>query len=263
MLDYHIHSNFSFDSKAQPHEICEAALSLGLKEIAITDHYSFGSYSPNYLHFQPEIYFQIWQQLQEKHAGQLTIRIGLELDEIANYPESANSLVQECPWDFIIGSTHDLEKGTLRTYLRKYKNQEKAIAAYYDALYQALAVGDFDVLAHFDLIKRYIVDEGYTLMDETQFHPQIDKIFDLLIKREIALEVNTSGLFQACQDSFPSLSLLSRYYQAGGRLITLASDAHKPADLARGFDRMIPLLKQIGFSGLVRYDQRKKSLQTW
>lgn len=263
MLDYHIHSNFSFDSKAQPHEICEAALSLGLKEIAITDHYSFGPYSPNYMHFNPDSYFQVWTSLQEAYDGRLVIRIGLELDEFAHYPKESNCLVHTYPWDFIIGSTHDLEKGTLRTYLRTYKNQEKAITAYYDALYQALAVGDFDVLAHFDLIKRYIVDEGYAMMDDNGFHPQIDQIFALLIEREIALEVNTSGLYQACQDSFPSLALLRRYYQAGGRLITLASDAHKPADLARGFDRMIPLLKQIGFSGLVRYDRREKSLQTW
>ncbi len=263
MLDYHIHSNFSFDSKAQPHEICEAALSFGLQEIAITDHYSFAPYSPNYLHFEPETYFRIWQNLQREYAGQLTIRIGLELDEFSNFPEVSNTLVREYPWDFIIGSTHDLEQGTLRTYLRKYQNQEQAIHAYYDAVHQAIEVGDFDVLAHFDLIKRYIVDEGHSLMEEAPFLHQIDAILALIIERKIALEINTSGLFQACKEPFPSLGILKRYYDAGGRLVTLGSDAHRPADLARGFKKILPMLKSMGFTGLVRFDQRKKECQTW
>lgn len=263
MLDYHIHSNFSFDSKAQPRKICEAALSLGLKEIAITDHYSFAPYSPNYIQFQPKTYFQVWQRLQQEYTGQLTIRIGLELDELANFPKISNQLVQDYPWDFIIGSTHDLEQGTLRTYLRKYHDQEQAVRAYYDAVYEAIVVGDFDILAHFDLIKRYIVDEGQVLMEASSFLTQIDSILALIIKRGIALEVNTSGLFQACGEPFPSFDLLKRYYRAGGRLVTLGSDAHKPSDLTRGFNQVIPTLKAIGFTGFTRFSQRKKIIQTW
>jgi histidinol-phosphatase (PHP family) len=263
MLDYHIHSNFSFDSKAQPREICEAALLSNVDEIAITDHYSFAPYSPNYLHFQPEGYFQIWHDLQREYTGHLTVRIGLELDEFANFPDMSNQLVHQYPWDFVIGSTHDLEGGTLRTYLRKYRDQERATHAYYEALYQAIHIGDFDVLAHFDLIKRYIVDEGYPLMSSDSFLSLIDRLFSLIIKQEIALEVNTSGLFQACQSPFPSLALLERYYQLGGRLITLGSDAHAPKDLIRGFDLVIPQLQKIGFSGPVAFQQRKKRIQTW
>jgi histidinol-phosphatase (PHP family) len=263
MLDTHIHSNFSFDSKAHPQEICQAALSLGIDEIAITDHFSFAPYSPNFRFFDPECYFRVWTKLQKEFSSNLTIRIGIELDEIANFPIESNELVRNYPWDFVIGSTHDLDRGTLRTYLRKYEDQEKVIRTYYEALAAAIEVGNFDVLAHFDLIKRYIADEGLTLMDSEPFFPQIDQLFRLLIEREIALEINTSGIFQACQAPFPSLALLERYYQLGGRLITLGSDAHAPKDLARGFDQVIPKLKEIGFSGLVSFQQRKKRIQLW
>jgi histidinol-phosphatase (PHP family) len=263
MLDYHIHSNFSFDSKAQPQEICQAALSLGIDEIAITDHFSFAPYSPNFRFFDLEDYFRVWTKLQKEFSPNLTIRIGIELDEIANFPKESDELVRSYPWDFVIGSTHDLECGTLRTYLRKYENQEKVIRAYYEALVAAIEIGNFDILAHFDLIKRYIVDEGLTLMNSEPFSAQIDHLFTLLIEREIVLEINTSGIFQACKDPFPSLALLKRYYQLGGRLITLGSDAHAAKDLARGFDQVIPKSKEIGFSGLVNFQQRKKRIQLW
>ena len=36
--DYHIHSRFSGDSREDLDEILKKAISLGLKEIAITDH---------------------------------------------------------------------------------------------------------------------------------------------------------------------------------------------------------------------------------
>ncbi len=263
MLDYHIHSNFSFDSKAKPREICEAACFLNIDEIAITDHFSFAPYSPNYLHFEPEAYFQIWTEMQREYVDQLTVRIGIELDEFANYPEASNQMARQFPWDFVIGSTHDLEGGTLRTYLRKFGDQEKTIHSYYDALFRAIEVGHFDVLAHFDLIKRYTADEGYPLLDELLFHDQIDAILKLIIQKGIALEVNTSGLFQACQAPFPSLELIKRYYQLGGRFITIGSDAHQPKDLTRGFSTVIPQLKTIGFTGLTIFQKRKKTIQTW
>lgn len=263
MLDYHIHSNFSFDSNAQPREICEAACSFNLHEIAITDHFSFAPYSPNYLHFEPKAYFQTWQKLQQEYASRLTLRIGVELDEFANFPLKSNQLVQDHPWDFIIGSTHDLEGGTLRSYLRKYGNQEKAARAYYTAVLASVEAGEFDVLAHFDLIKRYITDEGHTLLGESLFHDQIDAIFRVIIQKDMALEVNSSGLSQACGSSFPSTSLLRRYYQLGGRLITLGSDAHAPKDMGRGFAQTISQLQAIGFPGLVQFEQRKKRIVSW
>ena len=263
MLDTHIHSNFSFDSKAHPRAICETALSLGIKEIASTDHFSFAPYSPNFRYFDPELYFRVWTKLQKEFAPTLQIQIGIELDEFANFPVESNEIVKNYPWDLVIGSTHDLEGSTLRTYLKKYGDQEKATHAYYTALANAIEIGDFDILAHFDLIKRYVADVGFAPMDSEPFFPQIDRLFNLIIEREIALEVNTSGLFQTCMAPFPSLALLDRYYQLGGRLITLGSDAHTPKDLTRGFDHVIPKLKEIGFCGLVHFQQRKKRIQIW
>ena len=38
MIDYHIHTRFSQDSDAEMEAQCEAAISLGLSEVAFTEH---------------------------------------------------------------------------------------------------------------------------------------------------------------------------------------------------------------------------------
>ena len=41
MCDYHLHSEFSFDSSEKIEAICEKAVQSGIREIAITDHAEF------------------------------------------------------------------------------------------------------------------------------------------------------------------------------------------------------------------------------
>ena len=38
LVDYHMHSKYSFDGKHEIRDICDAAVKRGLSEIAITDH---------------------------------------------------------------------------------------------------------------------------------------------------------------------------------------------------------------------------------
>ena len=45
----------------------------------------------------------------------------------------------------------------------------------------------------------------------------------------------------------PNESLLRLYYDCGGRILTLGSDAHRCDRLANGFDRAAHMLRDIGF----------------
>ena len=59
MYDYHSHSFFSDDSSAPLKDMIEAAISMGIKELAITDHYD-----PDYpdKNFPFEIDFNLYHQ---------------------------------------------------------------------------------------------------------------------------------------------------------------------------------------------------------
>ena len=73
-------------------------------------------------------------------------------------------------------------------------------------------------------------------------------ILRILIKNEIALEVNTGGYKYGLGEPNPCADILKRYKELGGKLLTIGSDAHDPAYLAYEFSRLRELLISCGFS---------------
>ena len=94
----------------------------------------------------------------------------------------------------------------------------------------------------------------------SRYEKQIERLFSLIIEKNIALEINTSGLRQSIGETLPGEDLLRKYYDMGGRLITMGSDAHKPEDIGKGIAEGIALAKKIGFTAVSVYKKRKPIL---
>ena len=82
-----------------------------------------------------------------------------------------------------------------------------------------------------------------------------------IIKKDIALEVNTSGIHRSKRTGVrypnPHPSLIKRYSELGGQLISIGSDAHEPGALAAEFDNVAEFLTDIGFTEYVTYKNRQ------
>lgn len=78
----------------------------------------------------------------------------------------------------------------------------------------------------------------------------------ILIKNEIALEVNTGGYKYGLGEPNPCADILKRYKELGGKLLTIGSDAHDPAYLAYEFSRLRELLISCGFSSYYIFKKR-------
>lgn len=91
----------------------------------------------------------------------------------------------------------------------------------------------------------------------TPFADAIDRVFRALIQKQIALEVNASGFRQEIGESLPGEALLRRYYQLGGRLITMGADAHVPADTGSFIPRTCSMLRRMGFTEYSVYRGRR------
>ncbi|MGL5100661.1 MAG: PHP domain-containing protein, partial [Fusobacteriaceae bacterium] len=78
--DYHIHSDFSADSKENLDAIIEKGIELGLQEIAITDHYDLDSpqEQEGFILDIPR-YFQKLQETKEKYKEKIDIKVGIEI----------------------------------------------------------------------------------------------------------------------------------------------------------------------------------------
>ena len=78
--DYHIHSEFSGDSSQDLVEIFEKAISLGLEEIAITDHleYDIEGMADKWI-LNLDKYTSKILEYQDKYKGKLNIKLGVEV----------------------------------------------------------------------------------------------------------------------------------------------------------------------------------------
>lgn len=253
--DFHIHSRFSTDSEAAPEAVCEAAIARGLTEICFTDHQDMGFEDPGWFRFDPEAYFKELEAVKRAYAGRLEVHIGMELGLIpddARIAREAEALARDWPWEFIIGSTHLIpvdiggrryfadpaDPAQARRVWHHFGSVRELISRYYETVLKNLEQFDcFDTLGHLDYMSRYVPPElpPYRYEDHAE---QIDRILRTLIRKGLALELNTGGLYKGKGKTNPEERLLRRYFELGGRRLSYGSDAHRPEQLGFGFEAL-------------------------
>jgi histidinol-phosphatase (PHP family) len=110
--------------------------------------------------------------------------------------------------------------------------------------------GDFHALAHADYPVRYFKINNLGI-DVRKYYDLYIKVFEIIIRRGIALEINTSGLRKEhFGETMPSFDLLKIYKETGGELLTIGSDAHSTEQMEQGaesFRYVCENLLEIGF----------------
>lgn len=249
--DTHTHSIFSSD--AQPHAtveaMCEAAIAKGLSCLAITDHCDICAENRHRVLERDAIAATV-AAAKEKYADRLTLLFGVELGEIGEFPDEARALLAKYDYDFVLGSLHNLPNERDFYYFDFSRmDGEEILALMRRAIAEnrrAIEVGGFHALGHLTYMHRYLLRDGRDF-DFSLVGEEMAALFDLLIAKGIALEVNTSTLATAGV-TMPPRELIALYRERGGRLITLSSDAHAPERVAQNFEAAEQLLRECGFT---------------
>lgn len=262
--DTHVHSEYSHDSESKISAIYAAALEKSLDVVCITDHCDL------YPTHQAQ---QVLERRRQAFAGiakaaedctQVEILNGVELGGGFIMPELAQQVIDDLPYDMIIGSVHGIMFRGERCSTSKFdfgSVDEETMLEYLDgymdaAIYMAENL-DVDVMAHLTYIFRYINGKYGKNLDWRIQEDKIRQVLHALIQREIALEINTSCVGGAYDEWLPNKEVIDMYIQMGGRLFTLGSDAHKPEKIGTGFTDVKAFLRQKGIDSLVYYKQRK------
>ena len=85
----------------------------------------------------------------------------------------------------------------------------------------------------------------------------IDEILKLLINNGKGLEINTSSFKYGTGTWLPRRSILSRYLNLGGEILTFGSDAHDPFYYQYHFNDAVEFARSIGFRYYCKFHQRK------
>ena len=253
VIDYHMHTHFSGDSEANPREHVLKAIEMNLDEICFTDHRDF-DYPIDSFELDVENYYQEIQSLKEEFKDQIKIKWGIEMGLDLDHQEEIENLIQQYPFDFVIGSIHVIHYGEFF----KGKTKEQAHREFFEETLKCVKAFDcFNVLGHLDYIVRYGPYEDKTV-DHQKYQDIIDEIFKTLIQKGKGIEGNTSGYRDLKTCGFPNFEQVQRYYDLEGRIITIGTDSHTSERVGENCLNVAKKYQEIGFDDVSTFTQRKR-----
>ena len=267
LADYHVHTEFSDDSKYPLEELIKDAIKLHIDYICLTDHVDYGikvdwdsmakiKYRGNepFTNVDYEKYAKDIKRMQEKYGDKIKIKMGLEFGIQMHTIDKYEALFKRYPFDFIILSVHQVNDKEFWTQdFQKGKSQKEYNEAYYNEILGIIKkYKNYSVLGHLDLIVRY--DENGVYPFEN-VKPIIEDILKIVINDNRGIEFNTSYHRYGLKDTTPSMEILKLYHKLGGKIITIGSDSHKPEHLGFYIKEAKDILKSIGFKQFCTYDK--------
>ncbi len=259
--DYHTHTYFSTDSEAKPIEHIRRAKECGMNEICFTDHLDLDypkEDGKEMFKLDPVPYFKELNALRKKYDGEINVRIGLEMGLNPSIAADNNAFANAYPFDFIIGSSHIVNG--IDPYYPEYwgdRSIKDSIMAYFEAVLKNVTTFDnYDVYGHLDYVRRYVPDKTYVYTDD-EFYDITDMILKNIIAKGKGIELNTRGLSKGITYFVPTISLLKRYNDLGGEIITVGSDAHSTDKIGYAFKTARDILLNTGFKYVTGFEGRK------
>ena len=267
LFDSHIHTICSHDGKLTASEQAEASLKRGLDGICITDHFDAFAYNTDYdcSHIKESI--EGAKKAEKEYEGKIEVMSGVELGDFLFGKEISVKCLNNFDFDFILCSVHSKSIGKtviegfkgFETFAEMSNHEDHIFAkAYFNCVLETICHKemDFDSLAHLTYPVRYISAVNKREFDISEHIPKIKEIFKILIDEGKALEINTSCMNSGWKHTLPDMDIVKIYYDMGGRLITLGSDAHLTDRLGVGFETVLENLKEIGFTKYYKYKNR-------
>ena len=279
LADYHLHCEFSDDSKEPMEKQIEQGIQIGLNEMCFTDHVDYGikrdwddpqgilwrggdgvngstedrdpMANVNY----PQ-YFAKLHVMKKRYEDRITVKQGLEFGiQTITLPEFTHLWDKyESELDFTLLSMHQVDnKEFWNGEFMKGKSQKEYNEKYYQEIYDVQKqFKHYACLAHLDLLVRYDPAGTYP------FENVKDMIAEIL-KQAIAdgkgIEINTSSWHYGLKDTQPSRAILKMYKDLGGKIITVGSDAHSTKFLGDHIQDAYNILKdEIGIQEVCTFD---------
>ena len=253
--DYHMHSSYS-DGRSVPDDYIIPALVAGMSEIGFSEHLTLFK-DPEDWNMNPVNILPYINHLEalKKSTTSIKIRIGLEVDYFAGKEKEISAFLRPLPLDFIIGSVHYLGEKTVDIGPEFYegKSIDRLFKSYFDSVILAAGSGLFDIIGHCDLIRIY----GYK--PSSDLEPLYRKLAITMKNHDVAFEVNTNGRNRPLADFYPDRRFL-HIFREENVPVCVNSDAHMPSRVGQYFDEAYELLRYIGFTEMVVFENRVKRM---
>ncbi|WP_100486784.1 PHP domain-containing protein [Sporolactobacillus pectinivorans] len=232
-FDTHNHTQFSFDAEMQLDDALEKAKECHLNLI-ITEHYDLNEQkddgSP--VEFQIEDYFKKYAPYRN---NQLLLGIELGLDNREAYTARNRKIIEDSPFDFVIGSVHNIQDYDICSDQEKNFLSKQDFFSHY-LIYAENTINKnpyIDTFAHIDYPCRYL-QYADNVLRYSDFSMLIDNFLLALIHNNICLEINLRLIdLKSFRDGLDSI--VRRYRELGGEYVTIGGDNHTPETIGEKY----------------------------
>jgi histidinol-phosphatase (PHP family) len=238
----------------------EAARAAGVAEIGFSEHVYRYSVARDWLDaplWRAEAVAEIDRYVAAvraaAHAG-LPVRLGLELDWVPGREAELRALAAAHPWDYLLGSYHwigDREIDHAANSAWDTVAPEALWGTYVEGFCEAAESGIYDSMAHPDLAKVFGHRPDPEPLD------LYARMADAAAAGGVCVEVSTAGLRRTLGELYPAPRLLAAF-AARSVPVTLGSDAHAPAGVARGFPTALAALRAAGYGEVTAFARRRR-----
>ena len=253
--DYHTHPQ---GHRLQPYTQAllqpwaDAALELGLSDIAFTDHDRYHA----------GINFDEIDRLREK-TPDLKIRAGIELDNDPIYSTAGRKWIEQY-WnklDFVLGSVHFLGRtgqmfDSVPAGAEQFEGRDidAIYADYFRRVRKMAATGLVDCLAHLDLVKIH----GHR--PNAEIDAIVGETLDFIRSQNLAVELSTAGWPKPINELYPADRIIELAIERGIPFTT-ASDAHSHAQLGDNFPRLAEKMSVFKICEVCVFEKHKRDVR--
>jgi histidinol-phosphatase (PHP family) len=255
MIDYHVHTPFCNHAVGSMAQYVQHAMDAGLAQICFLDHLTVSDHEKGLSMAPDEVpfYFQAAKLLARQYRDRIDVRVGLEIDFNPDRLDILKKVVSSFDFDVIACSIHFIDGQNIVSrkseWARGQGDAARLCRQYLDILQEILLHDWFDVIGHLDVMKKF----ANALPDPYIY--RMENMVQSIRESGKTVEVNTSGLDHAAGEIYPAPNLLRLLFQAGVP-ITIGSDAHKPGEVARNFERATGEILSAGYRTLTAFDRR-------
>lgn len=254
LYESHMHTELCKHAKGTPDEYAAVAVQQGLKGMTVTCHCPLpDGINPN-VRMRPdqmEEYVDLVMSTADRWQGRLDVRLGLESDFVPDFVPWLEELHASQDFSYILGSVHPQADYYRDAFLQDDVTEFRR--GYYRHLAEAAESGLFDCLSHPDLIKNFRHREWRFAEIEADLAHSLDRI----ARTDVAMELNTSGLYKHIREFNPGRTQLEMMYERGIPVV-LGADAHVASRVGDQFPQALELLQEVGYTQVAYYLDRQR-----
>lgn len=265
-INYHFHNRHSSDGRGTTEEVLRRALELGYEQICFTNHAETLGEDDWVLDLvEARTRFEEQQEELERLRPEypdIKVLLGIEVEYRPEWVEPLEALVDSVPFDLVIGSVHvvdgqPISGGSGVAAYFEGRGREEAYGRYFEVLAEMVDWGGFDVVGHFDLVKRFGA-KHYGHCDFRTLEREVRSVLDRMAETGIGMEVNTSGVVQPPAEPYPGPDILRMARDARVATLTIGTDSHVPRSFDQGWETGYELVREAGFTELTLFSHRQR-----